>query len=146
MGSSVFTIARSLMRSQFLITYALILGPFREDPGRAALGLAAIALGVALGVAVHLVNASAVNEFELAARHLAGEADLVVRGPRAGFDESLYPRLARLPQVESANPAVEAEVQLAGRQDTLKIVGFDPLRAAQVQPALLPERSGMVSD
>lgn len=132
--------------SRFLLTYALILGPFRENPGRTALALGAIALGIALGVAVHLINASAVNEFELAARHLAGEADLVVRGARAGFEESLYPRLARLPQVEAANPAVEAEVQLAGRQDTLKIVGFDPLRAAQVQPGLLPERSGMVTD
>ncbi len=139
-------IARPLAGSRFLLPYALIIGPFRENAGRTALAVAAIALGVALGVAVHMVNSSAANEFELAARHLAGEADLVVRGPRAGFEESLYPRLAQLPQVEAANPAVEAEVQLAGRQDTLKIIGFDPLRAAQVQPALLPERSAMVSD
>ena len=33
----------------------------------------AIALGVALGVAVHLINAAAANEFELASRALAGE-------------------------------------------------------------------------
>ena len=125
---------------------ALVAGPLREHPGRAALGVIAIALGVALGVAVHLVNSSAINEFELAARHLAGEADLVVRGPRAGFDETLYPRLARLPQVEAANPAVELEVPLAGRKDSLRILGFDPLRAGQVQPAMLPERSSLVLD
>src|SRR5688500_9315592 len=128
----------------FLVFNALVLGPLREHPGRAVLALAAIALGVALGIAVHLINSSALNEFELASRHLAGEADLVVRGPRAGFEESLYPRIARLPQVEAANPAVEADVALAGRRDTLRIVGFDPLRAAQVQPALLPERSSLV--
>ncbi len=125
---------------------ALVLGPLRENPGRAALAVIAIALGVALGVAVHLVNSSAIGEFEQAARHLAGAADLVVRGPRAGFDEALYPRLASLPQVAAANPAVELEVPLAGRNDSLKIVGFDALRAAQVQPSLLPERSGMVLD
>ncbi len=124
--------------------HALVGGSLRENPGRTALAVAAIGLGVALGVAVHLVNSSAINEFELAARHLAGEADLVVRGPRAGFGESLYPRIARLPQVEAANPAVELEVPLARRQESLRILGFDPLRAAQVQPALLPERSGMV--
>ncbi|HKU70851.1 MAG TPA: ABC transporter permease, partial [Burkholderiales bacterium] len=118
----------------------------REHPGRAALAVLAIALGVTLGVAVHLVNSSAVEEFELAARHLAGEADLVVRGSRAGFDEKLYPRLARLPQVEAANPALELEVPVAGRQDSLRIFAFDPLRAAQVQPALLPERAGRVLD
>jgi putative ABC transport system permease protein len=139
-------IARPFTAGRFLLAYALVLGPLREHPGRAALAVVAIALGVALGVAVHLVNSSAINEFELAARHLAGEADLVVRGPRAGFDDALYPRLARLPQVEAANPAVELEVPLAGRRDSLRIFAFDPLRAAQVQPSLLPERSGMVLD
>jgi len=136
----------TLFDGRYLLLYALVVGPLRENPGRAALAVVAIALGVALGVAVHLVNSSALNEFELAARHLAGEADMVVRGPRAGFDEAWYPRLARLPQVEAANPAVDLEVPLAGRPDSLRIVGFDPLRAAQVQPSLLPERSGMVLD
>ncbi len=131
---------------RWLLFHAFVLGPLRENIGRTALAVVAIALGVALGVAVHLVNSSAIGAFELAARHLAGEADLVVRGPRAGFDEVLYPRLASLPQVAAANPAVELEVPLAGRNDSLKIVGFDALRAAQVQPSLLPERSGMVLD
>jgi putative ABC transport system permease protein len=131
---------------RFPLLYALVLGPLRENPGRLVLGLTAIALGVALGVAVHLVNTSAVNEFGLAARHLAGQADLVVRGPRAGFDQALYPRLARLPEVEAANPAVDAEVQLADRDGTIRLIGFDALRAAQVQPALLPERSSLVSE
>src|SRR5262249_3862141 len=135
-----------MIGARFPLLNAVVLGPLREHPGRAALAVAAIALGVALGVAVHLINSSALNEFELAARHLAGTADLVVRGPRAGFDESLYPRLARLPQVAAANPGVEADVPLAGRQEQLRIIGFDPLRAAEVQPALLPDRAGMVLD
>lgn len=126
--------------------HALVAGPLREHPARALLALAAIALGVALGVAVHLINASALNEIGLAARQIAGEADLVVRGPRAGFDETLYPRLAGLPRVEAANPAVELEVALADRPDGLRIIGFDPLRAAQVQPALLPEQRNLVSE
>jgi putative ABC transport system permease protein len=130
----------------FPLLRPLILGPLREQPGRSVLAILAIALGVALGVAVHLVNSSAINEFELAARHIAGEADLVIRGPRTGFEENLYPRIARLPQVEAANPALDLEVPLAGRQDSLRFLGFDPLRAAQVQPALLPERAGMVLD
>lgn len=133
----------TIFGGRFLLLYALVLAPLRENPGRAALGVFAIALGVALGVAVHLVNSSALNEFELAARHLAGEADLVVRGPRSGFEEAWYPRLAQLPQVEAANPALDLEVPLAGRPDSLRILGFDPLRAAQVQPSLLPERSSM---
>jgi putative ABC transport system permease protein len=129
-----------------LLLRATIFGAWRDNPARTVLATVAIALGIALGVAVHLINASALNEFSLAARHLAGEADLVVRGPRAGFDENLYPRIASRPQVEAANPALEIEVALAGRRDTLKIVGLDPLRAIQVQPALLPEERSLMSN
>jgi putative ABC transport system permease protein len=138
--------AHGYSSNRSLLVRALIEGPMRENPGRTVLAVMAIALGVSLGVAVHLINSSALNEFELAARHLAGEADLVVRGPRAGFDESVYPRIARLPQVEAANPAVELDVPLARRQESLRIFGFDPLRAARIQPSLLPQRSGIVVD
>lgn len=121
-------------------------GTLRDDPGRSGLALLGIALGVALGVAVHLVNASALDEFTLAAHSLAGETDLVIRGPRAGFAEDLYPEVARLPQVQTASPALEVEVALAGRRDTLKIVGLDPFRAAGVQPALLAGMEGKILD
>jgi putative ABC transport system permease protein len=136
----------SAIPSRFPLIQALVLGPFRESPGRALLGTVAIALGVALGVAVHLINSSALSEFANAAQRLAGEADLIVRGPRSGFDEGLYITVARLPQVEAVNPALEIDVPLAGRRETLKILAFDPLRAAQVQPALMPERTAAVLD
>jgi putative ABC transport system permease protein len=138
--------ARPLPGQRFVLFETLVLGPLRENPGRTALAIVAIALGVALGVAVHLVNASALNEFEVAARHLAGEADLVIRGPRAGFDQALYPKLARLPQVEAANPAVDLEVPLVDRPGSLRIIGFDPLQAARVQPSLVPQDYGLLRD
>jgi len=128
------------------ILHAVVLAPLRHSPGRLGLATLAIALGVALGVAVHLINASAVSEFRTAARHLAGEADLVVRGPRAGFDEALYPRLAGMAGIEALNPALEIDVQLSGRSESIRVLAFDPMRAARVQPALLPQRTSMLSD
>ena len=77
---------------RFLLLKALVTGPWQDHPGRNLLALFAIALGVALGVAVHLVNASAANEFERAARQLAGEADIIVRGPRPGVGAVPRPR------------------------------------------------------
>lgn len=115
---------------------ALISGPLRAAPGRSILAMVAIALGVALGLAVHLINASAAGEFERASRQLAGEADLVVRGGRAGFDEKLYPLIAKLPEVANASPVIELEASLEGRRDTLKIIGIDALRAYALQPQL----------
>ena len=121
---------------RFAIRRDLLLAPIWQHRGRLALSLLAIALGVALGYAVQLVNQAAINEFAAAVQTLFGEADLAVRGPRAGFDESLYPRLASLPEVAVASPVLELDARLPGRRDALKILGLDIFRAAQVQPFL----------
>ena len=63
--------------------------------GRTLLAVVAIAFGIALGYAVQLINRAAVNELSAGLATLSGNADLQVRGPRAGFDEALYPTLAR---------------------------------------------------
>lgn len=115
---------------------ALVSGPWRAAPGRSTLAVAAIALGVALGLAVHLINASAALEFDRAARQLSGEADLIVRSGRAGFDEKIYPLVARLPEVAAASPVLEIEATLHGRRDSLRIIGIDALRAQALQPLL----------
>ena len=96
----------------------------------------AIALGVALGYAVQLINQAAINEFATAVQTLSGEADLAVRGPRAGFDESLYPRLAALREVAVASPVLEVEAKLPGRREPLQVLGLDIFRAARIQPFL----------
>ena len=64
--------------------------------GRTLLSVAGIALGVALGFAVHLINRAAVEELAAGVRSLSGEADLEVRGGRTGFPEELYAQLVRL--------------------------------------------------
>ena len=125
---------------------ALISGPLRATPGRTLLAILAIAAGIALGVAVHLINTSAAAEFGRAALQLAGEADLVVRGPRAGFDETLYPRIATLPGVAVASPVLELHASRSGSTESLKIVGLDALRAWQLQPALVAGDTGPAAD
>ena len=121
-----------------VVARAVLGGALGRHRGRLALSVLAIALGVALGFAVALVNASAVGEFEGAMKTLSGSADLEVRGPRAGFDEDLYPRIARDPDVAVASPVVEVDARLEGRDEALRIHGVDAFRAAAVTPALVP--------
>jgi putative ABC transport system permease protein len=118
---------------------ALVLAPLWQSRGRVLVSIAAIALGVALGYAVQLINQSAIGEFAHALQTLSGEADLTVRGPREGFDDALFARLAQLPEVAVASPAVEVDARIVGQDDPLKIVGVDVFRAAQLQPGLLAE-------
>lgn len=121
---------------------ALLRGAFAQHRGRVLLGVAAIALGVALGYAVQLINTAAVDEMTRGAHVLSGSADLVLEGPRSGFDEQLYPAVARLPGVAVASPVVEVEARLAGRDDVLRIVGVDVFQALRLQPGWIPAGGG----
>src|SRR3989454_10724379 len=116
---------------------SLLLAPLSQHKGGLALSVLAIALGVALGYAVQLINQAAINEFAAAVQTLSGEADLAVRGPRAGFDESLYPRFAKLPEVAVARPLLEGGARLPRRRRPPQIPGPDPLRAAPLPPSLV---------
>ncbi len=79
-------------------------GYARQHPLRAIVQIIAIAAGVALGYAVNLINASALDEFAGAVRHVLGQSDFTVNGGRQAFDEAIYARIAMLPDVETASP------------------------------------------
>ncbi|MGB0129665.1 MAG: FtsX-like permease family protein, partial [Rhodocyclaceae bacterium] len=110
--------------------------PLRGRRGAALLSVLAISLGVALGMAVNAVNRAALAEFAEGMRTVSGQADLEVQGPRGGFDEMLYPQLAKLSDVAVASPVVEVEARVPGRdqrEQPLKVIGLDIFRAAQLQ-------------
>ncbi|MEO8675835.1 MAG: FtsX-like permease family protein, partial [Casimicrobiaceae bacterium] len=116
---------------------AVFRGALAQNRMRTLLAAFAIALGVALGYAVQLVNETAMNELGQSVHALSGDADIEVRGPRSGFDEALYPVLARMPGLAVASPVVEVEAKLAGRGESLRIVGLDAFRAGFIQPGLV---------
>ncbi|MEO8627376.1 MAG: FtsX-like permease family protein, partial [Betaproteobacteria bacterium] len=68
---------------------------------------------------------------------LSGEADLTVRGPRSGFDEALYARIAQMQEIAVASPIVEVDAHVEGQTDSLHVLGIDVFRAGRVQPALV---------
>ena len=98
----------------FDIWRVLLLAQLREQPARLFVTVLAIALGVALGSAVYLVNTAALNEFGLATKRLVGEADVVVRGPREGFPEQLFVDLARNGAVSAAQARARARSRAPG--------------------------------
>ena len=67
---------------------------------------------------------------------LIGDADLAVEGGAAGFDENLYPRIARVPGVAVASPVVEVSAKLVGRRGALTLLGLDGFRSRLLQPAI----------
>ena len=116
----------------------MILGEWRAHPMRVVTAGLAIAIGVALGLAVHLVNASALSEFSRAVSTVNGDAELQIRSvaPK-GFGEQLYPRLARLSGVNAASPVIELKATTGRADEQITVLGLDVLRAAAVTPSLL---------
>ncbi len=115
----------------------LLAGEWRAHPLRSLVAIAAIALGVSLGFAIHLINGAAFNEFSAAVKTLSGQADLQVRGTQATLNESLYPLLARHASVAVASPVLELDAALPGQEKSLKILGIDVFRAAAITPDLI---------
>jgi putative ABC transport system permease protein len=134
----------------------MIGGEWRAQPGRLITAALAIAIGVALGFAVHLVNRSALASFDAAITSVNGAADLQVHSVTpAGFAERLYPMLATSAGVAVASPVIELNARIDGLPKTapdpdsrLTLLGLDLLRAVTVTPGLVgvPPRAGPGND
>ncbi|MBX3644403.1 MAG: ABC transporter permease [Rubrivivax sp.] len=114
---------------------------WRHHPWRHGMALLAVALGVALAWSVYLINASALAEFSAAVRAANGEPDLSLRGPRDGFDDALFERVAQAPGVQLASPLLELDTtgrSAQGERVALRVLGIDALNIAAVAPQLLP--------
>lgn len=126
-----------LTRGSHQLARWLLLGEWRAHPVRALVAIAAIAVGVAMGFAIHLINAAAFNEFSAAVKSLSGQADIQVQGREPWFDEAVYPRLANHPDVATASPVLEVQAGVPGVEGALRIVGIDVLRAGSISPDLI---------
>ncbi|PIF73883.1 putative ABC transport system permease protein [Variovorax sp. 54] len=114
----------------------------RHHPWRNAAAVLAVMLGVALAFSVQLINASALDEFSSAVRSVNGQPDLEVRAAQGSFDEGVFGRLARRPEVALASPVLEFQgLALGGdgHQLPLRVIGVDALALPTIAPALMPQ-------
>ena len=113
----------------------------RHHPWRNAAAAVAVMLGVALAFSVHLINASALDEFSQAVRSVNGQPDLELRAATGSFDESVFGVVAASPQVAQASPVLEISTYAVagdGQRTALRVVGVDALVVAYMAPALMP--------
>lgn len=95
--------------------------------GRALLNIFGVALGVAVVVAIQVVNHSALQSFRASIDVIAGRANFVVEGEGARFSESIFVRVLQAPHVVEATPVVQELAVLPDYPgEFLRIVGIDP--------------------
>ena len=113
-----------------------------HHPWRNAAAVVAVMLGVALAFSVHLINASALDEFSSAVRSINGQPDLELRSSMGPLNENLYAQVAAHPGVAIASPTLQfstTAVSDRGDRVTLRVVAIDALVAGRLSPALLPQ-------
>ena len=119
----------------------LVLREWRHHPGRHAVALLAVALGVALAWSVHLINQSALAEFSSAVRAANGDPDLTLRGQREGFHDAVFDTVVARPEVAQASPVLEVDTfarRSTEQRLSLRVLGIDALRVGNLAPALWP--------
>src|SRR5687768_16773737 len=79
-----------------------------RHPLLAILNVLAIGLGVAVFLAIQVANGSANQAFSAGIDVVAGKAHLEISSPSSRLDESIYPAVAALPEIEAATPVIRA--------------------------------------
>lgn len=116
----------------------LLAGQFRTFPLRYIFAALSIAVGIALGFSVHIINASASDAFGDAVRNISGDADAQIAGANSrGFNEQLYAQIYALPEVADISPVIEMQALTGNAATRIKLIGIDPFRAAGITPLLL---------
>ena len=99
---------------------------WQHHPGRHAVALLAVALGVALAFSVHLINRSALAEFAAAVRTTSGEPDLALQAQADAFDDALFDRVAQAEGVAHASPVLDLQTYARRVEAAVRLVGRDP--------------------
>lgn len=118
---------------------------WRHHPWRGLAAVVAVMLGVALALAVQLINASALSEFSQAVSAVNGRPDLTLQARSGTLDDAWLDAVARDDQVDTASPVLEWPTAMrvtTGSQVApvpVRLVGVDALAVSAVSAALTPQ-------
>jgi putative ABC transport system permease protein len=106
------------------LIYRLMIRPLAAEPVRTALGVLAIALGVAVTLAIDLAGTAAAGSFRSSMETLAGDNDLEVVAT-GGVPEKIAGDIAALPYALRISPRIEDYAVVADTRQSVPLVGID---------------------
>ncbi|WP_291994743.1 ABC transporter permease [Candidatus Accumulibacter sp. ACC003] len=130
----------SSTRALATLAWWLIGAQFRTRRAATLLSMLAIALGVALGYAIHLINDAALADFARAMTSVQGDPDAVLaaRDSAGSVPLASINALASDPAVLLVAPVIETRVRIDQSPTAVSLIGLDVFSAAAVMPQLLP--------
>jgi putative ABC transport system permease protein len=118
-----------------MLFYWLLSSAFKAQPGRWLIAGLAVALGIALAVAIHTVNRSALSEFSRALDLVNGQASAQIIMPTGEFSDQLYDQIVTY-QPELGIRAISPVLERNTAQ--IRVLGIDIFQAGRVSPSLMP--------
>jgi putative ABC transport system permease protein len=118
-----------------MLFYWLLSSAFKAQPGRWLIAGLAVALGIALAVAIHTVNRSALSEFSRALDLVNGQASAQIIMPTGEFSDQLYDQIV-IYQPELGIRAISPVLERNTAQ--IRVLGIDIFQAGRVSPSLMP--------
>lgn len=118
-----------------MLFYWLLSSAFKAQPGRWLIAGLAVALGIALAVAIHTVNRSALSEFSRALDLVNGQASAQIIMPTGEFSDQLYDQIVTY-QTELGIRAISPVLERNTAQ--IRVLGIDIFQAGRVSPSLMP--------
>jgi len=126
------------MRKRFQLNLFQYVGlrHLQLHPGRTILTTLGVSLGIALYVAIAIINESTKNALRDSIEAVAGKASLTISAGIAGFNEDKLELIRDVSGVKSAVPMIEARAFFEGAKestDGLYILGVDLLQESAVR-------------
>jgi putative ABC transport system permease protein len=127
------------------LAWWLIRAQFQTRRTATALSMLAIALGVALGYAIHLINDAALADFSQAMKSVQGEPDAVIapQDSAGRVPLALINELAQDEGVALVVPVIETRVRIG--ELAVRLIGLDVFSAGLLMPDLLPRQGAAIS-
>lgn len=102
-------------------------------PGRTLFAIGGIACGIALYVAISLINQSTTGYFRESMGAVSGKATLYVSAGETGFDESVVEQVESVKGVKAAVPVLETRSWLLSTNESVMVLGVDLFQERSVR-------------
>lgn len=116
------------------LRWLLLWGALKDQPFKWLIATLAIAVGVGLGLAVHLIHKQALEQFNLGVRQFSGQADLQFLPHSKVLPDSVIDSLSTLEGVSLAAPVIDLEVNVRGLNKPVRVLGLDVFTSAGITP------------